>query len=47
MKSKRAEFISTLKQAIKHQAKLKNAPCRCADCYSAKQKRQDKKANTS
>lgn len=41
------EFLSTLKQVIKHQAKKKTSPCRCASCYNERQKNQRKTGGAS
>ena len=41
------QFLLTLKQAIKHQAKPKNADCRCADCSSERQSRLGKTGDAS
>ena len=43
----KAHFLTILKRSLKFRAVKQTVRCRCADCYSAKQIRQDKGANTS
>ena len=42
---KKADFLETLRRAIKFQAKPQSVACRCAGCCNGKQKRQGKIVN--
>jgi len=43
----KSDFLSNLKQAVKHSTAPKTERCRCADCSDGKQTRQDKTEDTS